>query len=252
MHNMELSSLKRKNEESIEHIEIPNKRARNDEINFIGLIPESLLMRIILFLGDQELCAMSQTSHYLNAAVLSYDANHVMTLEAQSRNVKIQFQRAICYHYGYGIEINLQEAARLYTLAAMQGHVQCNLNVSYQRTDVAKINQQEAVSLYTLEAEQRNPQAQCTLGKCYEYGTGVEINLQEAIRLYTLAARQQGHPLAQFYLGRCYEKGKGVEMNMQEALRLYTLSAKTEDSDAAEYLGDLFWFELAPEGDYNN
>jgi TPR repeat protein len=58
------------------------------------------------------------------------------------------------YHHGYGVAKDVTEAARLYRLAANQGHANGQYN----------------------------------LGHKYEYGKGVAKDLAEAVRLYRLAA----------------------------------------------------------------
>jgi TPR repeat protein len=84
-------------------------------------------------------------------------------------------------------------------------------------------NFQQAVRLWTLAAEQGHPKAQTGLGICYFHGHGgITKDFQQAVRLWTLAA-EQGHPDARYNLGICYFDGKGVQSNHKEAVRLWTL-----------------------------
>jgi hypothetical protein len=106
-----------------------------------------------------------------------------------------------CSSRGWGVETDLKEAVRWYTLAADQGH----------------------------------STAQNNLGYCYQHGLGVDTDLKEAVRWYKLAA-DQGLFAAQTNLGYCYRKGKGVDANQEEAVRWYTLAADQGDSTAQRAL----------------
>lgn len=86
------------------------------------------------------------------------------------------------YYNGKGVEKNLQEAARLYRLAAEQG----------------------------------NPVGQASLGYLYYDGEGVERNFQEAARWFRLAA-MQGNAKAQATLSGLYKRGEGVPQSPEQA-----------------------------------
>ena len=59
-----------------------------------------------------------------------------------------------------------------------------------------EVDLENAVRLYKLAAEAGYPPAQCNLGWCYEAGQGVEQSWPEAIHWYTVAA-EAGYPRAQ-------------------------------------------------------
>ena len=80
----------------------------------------------------------------------------------RSDNADAQYNLGVCYNTGRGVPVDDKEAARLYKLAADQGHAL----------------------------------AQYNLGGCYNTGRGVPQDDNEAARLYKLAA-DQGHAQAQ-------------------------------------------------------
>jgi hypothetical protein len=133
------------------------------------------------------------------------------------------------YFNGQGVKRDLNEAIRLYTLSANQGHpgAQCNLGNIYSDGLGVEKDLNEAIRLYTLSANQGFAAAQCNLGNMYETGQGVEKDLNEAIRLYKLAAHQK-NAVAQYTLGNMYKTGQGVEINLPEALYWYIKAKKKE------------------------
>ena len=110
-----------------------------------------------------------------------------------------------CYDFSYGgVARDYAEAARLYSLAAAQGHAN----------------------------------AQNNLGDMFEHGQGVAQDYAEAVRLYSLAAAQ-GFVDAQNNLGYMFETGQGVAPDRAEAIRWYRLAAAQGDADAAAALTEL-------------
>src|SRR5437879_5185004 len=106
--------------------------------------------------------------------------------KAEQGDASVQYNLAVCYDNGVGVEKDKPKAVELYKKAAEQGHLD----------------------------------AQCNLGVCYQYGTGVEKDEQKAVELYQKVA-DQGHAQAQHNLGRCYKNETGVEKDEQKAVELY-------------------------------
>jgi TPR repeat protein len=142
------------------------------------------------------------------------------------------------YYNGEGVEQDYTEAVRFYRLAADQGHAvaQYNLGECYCDGEGVEQDYTEATRLYRLAAEQGDPDAQVAMGYCYDNGEGVDQDKGEAVKWYRLAA-DQGDPDAQFNLGRCYRNGEGVNQDLEEATRLYRLAADQGDPDAQVALG---------------
>ena len=96
------------------------------------------------------------------------------------------------YEKGIGVTQDCTEAARLYKLAADQGHArgQHNLGVVHFTGFGARQNFQEAMRhrLYTLAADQGHVDAQFKLAAMYQCGIGVAPNPDEARRWFDSAA----------------------------------------------------------------
>lgn len=97
------------------------------------------------------------------------------------------------YYAGNGVGQDRQEAARLYTLAAAQGHVyaQCNLGLMYKRGEGVAQNCNEALKLFHLAAAQGDAKAQCNIGVMHFQGEGsLAKDIAEGVRWIRLAASQ--------------------------------------------------------------
>ncbi|HVV69687.1 MAG TPA: SEL1-like repeat protein [Gammaproteobacteria bacterium] len=140
-------------------------------------------------------------------------------LAAEQEYPPAQYNLAICYYHGYGVEQDRKEAFTWCKEAAENNfsQAQFDLGLFYQQGEGASKNDKEAIAWLTKAAEQNNPDAQFELGNHYFFKQGVEQNLPLALELYRKAAAQ-GLPLAEFYLGFCYYYGKGVNKNFETAI----------------------------------
>ena len=94
----------------------------------------------------------------------------------------------------------------LYYRAAEQGDVdaQYNLAVCYENGTGVERDEQKAVEWYKKAAEQGDARAQFNLALCYKNGIGVEKDEQKAVEWYKEAA-EQGDAIAQFNLAMLIE-----------------------------------------------
>ncbi|HLQ92373.1 MAG TPA: SEL1-like repeat protein [Xanthobacteraceae bacterium] len=134
-----------------------------------------------------------------------------------------------------------REAARLYKVAADQGHAvaQNNLGVLYANGRSGLPNDdREAARLSKLAADQGFAIAQYGLGTFYATGRGgLPKDDQEAARLYRLAA-DQGYAVAQYTLGVFHANGRGgLSKDDTETARLYKLAANQGNALAQVNLG---------------
>lgn len=90
---------------------------------------------------------------------------------------------------------------------------------------------EEAIRLYKLAAEKGYAAAQNNLGFCYFHGIGLPKNLTATVRWYKAAAEQDYAP-AQYNLGYCYEKGYGVGTKLNDVLKWYRLAANNGNEKA--------------------
>ncbi|KAA2211463.1 sel1 repeat family protein [Pseudoroseomonas oryzae] len=113
-----------------------------------------------------------------------------------------------------------------------------NFQMAQQATVEGKDD--EAARLYRLAADQGHAAAQYNLARFYVNGRGgLPKDEREAARLYRLAA-DQGYAWAQYNLAAFYETGRGgLAKDEREAARLYGLSANQENNQAKRQLPGL-------------
>lgn len=90
------------------------------------------------------------------------------------------------YYYGFGVEIDREEAFRLNTEASDDGNLYSTytLGMMYLRGVATEMDVQKAYELISRAADRRYPQALNALGTFYMTGTFVERDLVEAERLF--------------------------------------------------------------------
>ncbi len=116
----------------------------------------------------------------------------VKYLEPLAKNGESAAQNAmgtILYWGGHGVQKNIGESIKWYTLAANQGDATAQYKLGemyYHGTEVTK-NIIEAVRWYTASANQGNAIAQSRLGYMYTFGEGIAVDNNEAVKWYKLA-----------------------------------------------------------------
>lgn len=122
--------------------------------------------------------------------------------EAEQGDVWAQYEVAVCYTLGNGVEQNDSLAIKWFGKAAEGGDVQC----------------------------------QVSMGVFYYNGShGLDIDHREALKWFLKAAKQ-GDAYAQYFTGRCYHLGEGADQNDEEAFKWLRLSARQGYKQAQELL----------------
>lgn len=136
----------------------------------------------------------------------------------QMEQWQAQFELAMKYIYGDGVEEDNVKAAALLEEAAQQGHVEAAYN----------------------------------LGVCYHYGHGVEQDLRTAYQLY-LRSALQGYGKGFNMVGDFYAQGICVRQSHREAIKWYLDGASSQDPAAVSYaeykLADCLAYGLGVEQD---
>ena len=148
-------------------------------------------------------------------------------------DAEAQYNRGYTYYTGEGVPQNIQEAFKLFRLAANQGNTDAQrmLGEMYYRGEGMPLNFGEAIKWFRLAADQGDAKAQAWLGHMYYRGRGIPEDMREGDRLYQLAydslriASEQGDADAQGLLGYMYFNGEGIPENGEEGARLYRLAA---------------------------
>ncbi len=151
---------------------------------------------ILLFMSS---CASSKLQTGIDAYNKgSYQfALETVTPLANDGDNTAQYLLGTLYYHGLGVEKNLVEAMKWFTLAAEKG----------------------------------NAKAQVSLGTMYLTGDGTSKNHKEAFRWLKLAA-EQGDALGQAKLGLAYMKGKGVYQDRVLAHMWLSLAIDNGEDDA--------------------
>lgn len=111
--------------------------------------------------------------------------------------------------------------------AASEGNAraQYDLAILYLKGNGVEKNSAKAINLLEQSAEQEFKSAQYKLGQLYREGRKVDTDMDKAIEYFTLAS-DQGSASAQYVLGEIYLKGeKGIEKDLDEAEEWFELSA---------------------------
>ncbi|MGB0750204.1 MAG: tetratricopeptide repeat protein, partial [Magnetospiraceae bacterium] len=145
------------------------------------------------------------------AGTLSVDLAQLKTL-AEGGSAEARFLLAESYATGNGVPEDAREAARLYRLAADQGHPAAATKLGYLHSVGLGVTKDPVLAhdWFLKAALLDYPTAQYNLAQILRMGIGVPVDLPGAAEWYARAA-SQGHPKAQFNLGTMYLKGIGVE-----------------------------------------
>ena len=154
---------------------------------------------------------------------------------AKENNLEAMNYLGQMYEFGLGVDVDEQEALKLYNRCADQGNLSC---VDSRR---AYKDKGYKIELETVQpaAEGGDATAQNRLGEMYEFGYGVKRDPAKAIEWYKRAA-DQGLVIAQHNIGRSYNFGTGVQQDFTQAERWYRKAAEQGHTDAMFFLGALY------------
>ena len=179
-----------------------------------------------------------------------------LTQDAESGNVEAQYQLAVRYKKGQGVDQNDYETKEWYQKAAEQGHADAQYELGFMfyigwcvdedRTESAKWYRKAAEG-YRKTAEQGDAYAQFKLGNMYRLGEGVPKDDEEAAKWYRKAAEgyretaEQGDAEAQYLLGNMYRFGLGVPKDEKEAAKWYRKAAEQGNHNGEFNLGQMYY-----------
>ena len=157
----------------------------------------------------------------------------LITIIAFTLDVHAQFKENANFDAGiaaYEVS-NLPLAYKEFLAAAKDGHVDSQYNVAlmYERGIGVEKDEKEAVAWYEKSARQGNAAAQFNLGVLYENGRGTKIDYAKANEWYRKAS-VQGDALAIGNLGMLYIRGQGVKENKVAGVALLLVSATRDQS----------------------
>ncbi len=120
-------------------------------------------------------------------------ADYVAAVEKFRRSAESHYASALaylgfCYRFGYGVELNIQEALKWYKQAAKRGHKSARATLRQLQAPLPKQTIQTHQSLFERARMQQDTQAMQTIGQLYENGHDTRRSLPMARRWYTTAA----------------------------------------------------------------
>lgn len=190
-------------------------------------------------------------------------------------HAKAQFNLAVMYYKGEGVQKDFGNALELYQMAAEQGYADAQFNLAlmyqhgeginhdsskaaewYYKATGKKFSSETIMSYYVarekpkdigaplewyqVAAEYGYANAQFNLALLYENGEGVPKDIGKAIEWYQKAAKQ-GYPEAQNNLALMYNDGKGVPQDFKKAVEWYQKAAKQGEANAQNNLALMYY-----------
>jgi localization factor PodJL len=158
----------------------------------------------------------------------------ILRAAAIAGDTSAEFEVALRFAQGRGVQANQQQAVHWLELAAQQGlaPAQFRLGGFYEKGIGVKKDLAEARRLYLAAASKGNGKAMHNLAVLYAEGTNGPVDYRTAALWFHKAA-ERGITDSQYNLGVLYERGSGEPQNDAEAYMWFALAADQGDSEAA-------------------
>jgi uncharacterized protein len=168
-------------------------------------------------------------------------SSHWYRKAAEAGHIMAQFNLAVRYDKGHGVEKDVAVAAHWYRKAADAGYLSAQFNLGICYADGLGVEKDAiaAVHWYRKAAEAGHVKAQASLGLCYVEGRGIAKDLVTAIYLFNKAAIA-GDARAQNCLAVCYYTGRGGKQDIVRAIHWFRKAAEAGDTNAQFYLGECY------------
>ena len=113
-----------------------------------------------------------------------------------------------------------------------------NVAVSYMSGNGVDRDERAGAEWMAKAAMHGDTDAQFNLGTMYAQGIGVPKSGDDSVKWYRLAAEQES-ARAQYWLGHAYENGEGVPQSYDDAVKWYRKAAELGDGYARERLSEI-------------
>lgn len=161
---------------------------------------------------------------------------------AEANDAQAQYRLGCLYRYGWGVEVDPQQALSWLGRASGQRHSLARREFfDLQTWGEAQALEAKAQKLLALrrQGEAGNADVQFKLGMMYRDGLGVQRDYPESVKWLTLAS-EQGLADAQFRLGMMYYRGHGVAKDSGQARIWLKRAADQEHDRALLVLGSMY------------
>ena len=165
-------------------------------------------------------CTKNNKQGYLGKASTLEEAVQRWLIKAEEGRAGAQYNLAISYYKGEGIQKDWGKALHWFKAAGEQGIVDAlyMLGMMYQFGKGVVPDAKEAFKWYYKAAELGDAESQYRVGNSYYLARGVDKDLVAAVKWWRKAA-EQGHGKASHNLGTAYFRGEGVPMDKEEAIK---------------------------------
>ena len=169
---------------------------------------------------------IEKSDKYLNLLDQKSADNPELTATLNEGEAESLNKQGIKLRDGIGVEIDKEEAARLFKQAADDGNAQASFNYAqmHDAGDGVPVDHEEAAKYYKIAADQGNKDGMLHIGKMLRSGTGVPPDKEEAARYMKMAA-DEGVVEAMFEYGSMLSDGEGVSADKVESARYFKMAA---------------------------
>lgn len=175
----------------------------------------------------------------LRSGIAAYKAGDYETAlrefseDAKKGNANAQFNIAVLYLTGRGVERDLSKAIEWHLKAAAQGlpAAEHGLGVIYYQGLGVKQDYEQALVWFRRAAAKEFADSEFNIGVMYFNNQGVRRDDFEVVKWVTLAA-SRGFSPAEYRMGQMYEKGVLFAKDLAAALHWYKLAARHGDKNA--------------------
>ena len=157
--------------------------------------------------------------------------------DAETGNANAQFNLAILYLTGRGVERDLKKSVAWHLKAAAQGlpAAEHGLGVFYYQGLGVKQDYAQALTWFKRAAAKGFGDSEFNIGVMYFNRQGVQRDDIEVVKWVTLAAARKFSP-AEYRMGQMYEKGVIFVKDLSAARHWYRLAEKHGNKNAASAL----------------
>ena len=173
-------------------------------------------------------------SHFINSKSCAEKEIENLKDLATAGFVEAQYQLALMYYYGKGIEQDWDKVLQWFSKAAEQAYAPAQYNLAlmyYYGKGIIEKNGDKALQWMSKAAEQAFAPAQYSLAMMYYNGKGTEQDQDKALQWMSKAAEQAYAP-AQYDLALMYYNGKGTEQDRDKAVQWLSKAAKQDYAPA--------------------
>lgn len=150
-----------------------------------------------------------------------------------------QFELAVMYARGEGVEKDVAKALEWGRRAAESGNVDAQFTIAgnYYYGNKVKTDYKIAYQWYSRAAEQGDKEAHAMIGQMHYFGNGRPKSSREAMKWFK---KSDEIPLSQYFIGLMHYEGDGVKKDIDEAIDWFRKGAEQDDSDSQTALGYIY------------